>query len=225
MMANDRIIFQRGPTPFAAASALSAPTTIASIQMVRSTTHQILSAPLPWLLGGCGLLLVAGVFGVVRWRRRQRRKIRTGEQSTPRPGKATNSDSSITIAKPFLTSPPSPADTELDLQLLRYLSDGKAESLALQIQHYLAAFDSDRRLAHSIFAGGDRKQIHHIAHRLLAHAGAVKCEPLIELAATLQAEAAILDRKKLDELLQEFDREFADLRNKLESIRASTEAG
>ena len=110
----------------------------------------------------------------------------------------------------------------VDLQLLRHLGDETAEGLAREIERFVDAFDADRKLAHLIVATGDRKQIHLIGHRLLGHSCAVQYEPLRELAEKLQSHAALLDSAELNEVLQEFDRRFATLRNKLGALRAST---
>jgi hypothetical protein len=112
-----------------------------------------------------------------------------------------------------------------DVRLLRHLSDGTAEGFSDQVQLYLTAFNADRLLAHSILESGDRKKMHRIAHHLVAHAGAVNAVVLIELATTLQAEAAFLPPREMSLLLQKIDREFFELRNKLESLRAWTEHG
>jgi len=111
---------------------------------------------------------------------------------------------------------------EIDLTLLRHLSDDTTEGFHREIQRYLSAFELDLQEAHVIFADGERTQVHRIAHRLIAHSGAVHCEPLISLATTMQSEAANLPQEKLGALLRDFDREFALLRNKLDSLRAST---
>jgi hypothetical protein len=116
-----------------------------------------------------------------------------------------------------------PEDHGLDLQLLRFLGDGSAKGLGQQIHIYLMAFDSDRRAAHCIFAEGDAKKIHGIAHRLVAHAGAVHFIPLLDLATTAQSDAAALTREQLDQLLRDIDREFIRLTNILDGIRVSIE--
>lgn len=185
--------------------------------------------------GGWCLLTIVLLLGFHRWRSiRQQQQTAAGESNqrglqltqvihpnhdfiegsaeSLRPGSRSNS--SRTQEKI--------ADGGLDLQLLRFLSDGTAEGFVLQIDIYLKAFDADRQVAHVIFAKGDGKQIHRIAHRLVAHAGAVNFVPLVDLATTIQSAAAILTRKQLDQMVQEIDREFANLTNILDRLRAST---
>jgi two-component system sensor histidine kinase TorS len=120
------------------------------------------------------------------------------------------------------TNPASGDAGQLDLKLLLFLSDRSSGGLAAQIDRYLRAVDVDREEAHAAVAARDGRRIHQQAHRLLAHADAVKCEPLAELAAQLQSEAATTEHERLQQLLRQIEEAFAGLRNKLDSIRAST---
>lgn len=120
------------------------------------------------------------------------------------------------------TAPEAGATGQLDLKLMLFLSDRSSGGLAAQIDRYVHAVDLDREGAHAAVAARDGRRIHQQAHRLLAHADAVKCEPLAELAAQLQSEAATTEQHRLQRLLAQIDQAFADLRNKLDSIRAST---
>ena len=151
----------------------------------------------------CSLFLVAGVLSLL-YRRSTRHVAPIEVPDIPSP------------------APPALAPTDVDLQLLRQLGDATAGGLAREIERFVEAFDADRKLAHLIAANGDHKQIHQIGHRLLGHSCAVHYEPLIELAGKLQSQAALLDSTELDELMREFDRRFATLRNKLGALRAST---
>ena len=117
------------------------------------------------------------------------------------------------------------AAVDLDLKLLIFLSDRASGGLVAQIDRYLVAADSDREGAHAAVASRDSRRILQQAHRLLAHADAVKYEPLAELAARLQSEAAAMGDEHLRSLLGQIDQAFAGLRNKLDSIRASTGRG
>ena len=94
--------------------------------------------------------------------------------------------------------------------------------LASQIDRYLASYDSDRRALATALPQGNAQEIHRIAHRLVSHATVVKYEPLVLLARELQGHAASADSAKLAGLFAEFEREFARLRSKLDSCRAST---
>jgi hypothetical protein len=152
---------------------------------------------------GCSLLIVGGVLCLL-YRR-----------STRQPAAVEKSEIPLAAA---LT--PAPAD--VDLQLLRQLGDETNKGLAREIERFLNAFDADRRLAHLVVANGDYKRVHQIGHRLLGHACAVHYEPLMELAEALQSQAALLDSAELNKLMQEFDRRFDTLRNKLAAPRAST---
>jgi HPt (histidine-containing phosphotransfer) domain-containing protein len=171
----------------------------------------------PWYrtkfaLGAYGLLTIV-VFlcaGRWRWSRSQRQNVLN------RLRKNAPDDQE---EKSRLSMPEAHTNGALDLRLLRHLGDDTADGLARQIKIYLTAFDSDLRMARSIFVGEDRKKIHYIAHRLLAHAGVVNSKPLIDLATTIQSESAVLGRQELDQLLQNFEREFAELRSKLDSLQ------
>jgi hypothetical protein len=121
---------------------------------------------------------------------------------------------------PLTTS--SKAERELDLQLLRFLSEETSGGLSRQIDLYLSAFESDRCRARAIFATRDPRQIHRLAHRLIAHAAAVHCVPLHTLASTMQAESAQLRPREFEQLMTAFDREFAVLRKRLDALRGST---
>jgi hypothetical protein len=187
--------------------------------------------------GWC-LFTIAALLGFHRWRtiRQQRRSRGESDEPALQRKQAFDQKKSATDQAPSddrwppSPSPPTvssvetkPAEGGLDLQLLRFLSDGTAKGLGSQIELYLEALDSDRRAAHTIFAEGDPKKIHRIAHRLVAHAGTVQFMPLYALASAIQSEAAILTRKQLEQRLRDLDREFANLRNILNGFRASTE--
>jgi CheY-like chemotaxis protein len=110
---------------------------------------------------------------------------------------------------------------EIDLEMLRFLGSESLEGLGIQIDRFLATFDSDRISARAIIATGEPAAIHRIAHRMLSHCSVVKYDRLARLAAELQANSAA-DAAKLDRIFAEFEREFVEFRCKLESIRAST---
>jgi hypothetical protein len=183
-----------------------------------------------------GLLAIAALLGLGRWRTLRRRQQRETEKpgSPFGPDAATDDQTKETaghskkygsggsnnpVAQSAVSSTP---DNGLDLQLLRYLSEGTAEGFSTQIDIYLKAFNSDLRAARLIFAQGDQKKIHHIAHRLVAHAGAVSCIPLVDLATGVQSAAAALTPQQLDQAIRDIDREFAILTSKLDALRAST---
>ena len=111
---------------------------------------------------------------------------------------------------------------EIDLQMLRFLGNESLEGLGIQIDRFLSTFDSDRISARAIIATGEPAEIHRIAHRMLSHCSVVKYDPLSRLAAELQANSGSADPEKLAKIFAEFEREFAEFRYKLESIRAST---
>ncbi len=111
---------------------------------------------------------------------------------------------------------------EIDLEMLRFLGNETLEGLATQIDRFLAAFEADRVNARNIIATGEAEEIHRIAHRLLSHCSVVKYEKLSHVALEIQKGAGHLDPDKIQELFADFEREFADFRYKLESIRAST---
>jgi hypothetical protein len=187
--------------------------------------------------GGWCLVAIALLLGVHRWRliRGKQREEASAVDKKPalagQPNDARyilsrDSPSTLSVELPDVSlqrAAPICGDRGLDLQLLRFLGDGTASGFRLQIDIYLKAFDSDRRLAHSIFAEGNARKIHGIAHRLVAHAGAVHFIPLVDLATTAQTNAATLNREQLDQLLREIDREFVNLTNILDAIRVSTE--
>jgi CheY-like chemotaxis protein/HPt (histidine-containing phosphotransfer) domain-containing protein len=122
--------------------------------------------------------------------------------------------------RPENITPEAPA--EIDLQMLRFLGNESLEGLAIQIDRFIATFDSDRISARAIIARGEPAEIHRIAHRMLSHCSVIKYEPLGRLAAELQSNSGSADPEKLAKLFAEFETEFAVLRYKLESIRSST---
>jgi signal transduction histidine kinase/CheY-like chemotaxis protein/streptogramin lyase/HPt (histidine-containing phosphotransfer) domain-containing protein len=111
---------------------------------------------------------------------------------------------------------------EIDLEMLRFLGNETLEGLNSQIDRFLAAFESDRDSARKIVATGEREEIHRIAHRLLSHCSVVKYERLSRTALELQNSAATAHPDKLQQIFDDFEREFAAFRCKLESIRSST---
>jgi len=111
---------------------------------------------------------------------------------------------------------------EIDLEMLKFLGSETLEGLNNQIDRFLAAFEADRVIARGIVATGEREEIHRIAHRLLSHCSVVKYERLSRIALELQNSSANAHPDKLQQLFADFEREFAELRCKLESIRAST---
>jgi signal transduction histidine kinase/CheY-like chemotaxis protein/HPt (histidine-containing phosphotransfer) domain-containing protein len=111
---------------------------------------------------------------------------------------------------------------EIDLEMLQFLGSESLEGLNIQIDRFLASFESDRVQARQIIATGEPSEIHRIAHRLLSHCSVVKYEPLSRLAAQLQSTSATASPEKLQKIFEEFDREYTVFRYKLESIRAST---
>ncbi|HXN36014.1 MAG TPA: ATP-binding protein, partial [Opitutaceae bacterium] len=110
---------------------------------------------------------------------------------------------------------------EIDLEMLRFLGNESLEGLGIQIDRFLSTFDSDRISARAAIATGEPAAIHRIAHRMLSHCSVVKYDRLGRLAAELQANSAA-DSETIGRIFSEFEREFADFRCKLESIRAST---
>jgi signal transduction histidine kinase/CheY-like chemotaxis protein/HPt (histidine-containing phosphotransfer) domain-containing protein len=111
---------------------------------------------------------------------------------------------------------------EIDLEMLRFLGNETLEGLSIQIDRFLAAFDADRVNARNIVATGESEEIHRIAHRLLSHCSVVKYERLSQLALEIQKSAGHVHPDKIQQLFDEFEREFEAFRYKLESIRAST---
>jgi HPt (histidine-containing phosphotransfer) domain-containing protein len=105
--------------------------------------------------------------------------------------------------------------------MLRFLADESVDGLGGQIDRYLASFEADYRSAREIIANGDAKEIHRIAHRLVSHASMVKAEPLTRIARELQANAGTAEADKLWALYDDFDREFAALRDKLDLARSA----
>jgi hypothetical protein len=136
-------------------------------------------------------------------------------------------DRKRTTARSAATPPSQSSDSsaslsaELDLRLLRELGDDSPDGLSREIERYLTSFEVDRQAAHASAASGDRKRLFQIAHRLLGHSSAVHDQPLMHLAEIIQAQAAVLEPADLTRLLQDFDRAFASLRNKLDALRAS----
>ncbi len=112
-------------------------------------------------------------------------------------------------------APPLPG---LDLEMLRILADDATGGLRPQIERYLAAVDADRLAIAESIARGDPKDIHRFAHRLVSHAGMIDYEPLRRIAADLQARAATSEPNRLLRLLDDYDREFSQLRKRLASI-------
>jgi len=111
---------------------------------------------------------------------------------------------------------------EIDMEMLSFLGNETLEGLAIQIDRFLASFEVDRANARRIVETGERDEIHRIAHRLLSHCSVVKYERLTKLASQLQRSSADASPEKLQQLFDEFEREFASFKYKLESIRAST---
>jgi signal transduction histidine kinase/CheY-like chemotaxis protein/HPt (histidine-containing phosphotransfer) domain-containing protein len=111
---------------------------------------------------------------------------------------------------------------EIDMEMLRFLGNETLEGVAAQIDRFLSSFETDRVSARRIVETGEREEIHRIAHRLLSHCSVVKYERLTKLAAELQKCSVDASHQKLQQLFAEFEREFAEFRYKLESIRAST---
>jgi signal transduction histidine kinase/CheY-like chemotaxis protein/HPt (histidine-containing phosphotransfer) domain-containing protein len=111
---------------------------------------------------------------------------------------------------------------EIDMEMLSFLGNETLEGVSIQIDRFLASFEADRASARAIVAGGDRSEIHRIAHRLLSHCSVVKYDPLARLAAELQRRSASATQEQMERLLTSFEEEFASFRYKLESIRAST---
>jgi signal transduction histidine kinase/CheY-like chemotaxis protein/HPt (histidine-containing phosphotransfer) domain-containing protein len=117
------------------------------------------------------------------------------------------------------------APGEIDMEMLSFLGNETLEGLAIQIDRFLSSFETDRIQARRIVETGDRDEIHRIAHRLLSHCSVVKYERLTKLAAELQKRSADASPDKLQQIFEEFEREYASFKYKLESIRASTVSG
>jgi CheY-like chemotaxis protein len=127
--------------------------------------------------------------------------------------------STRTFAQPLATRALHPT---LDLQILQFLSDGTHEGFVAQIARFIAAFEADLLSARPTLESGDQRGIARVAHRLLSHAAAIKCTPIIELAGKLQQDAHILPEKERDDLLSGINREFVVLKETLESLPTST---
>ncbi|MEO6006247.1 MAG: hypothetical protein ABIZ04_05245 [Opitutus sp.] len=119
------------------------------------------------------------------------------------------------------SSDPDRSGADLDLQIFRFLAKETGTTLAAQIEEYLGFFDADLQLTAQSIAGGNAKEIHRAAHRLVSHASIVKCEPLIQLACQLQAEAAVLSPSELAAFSQELQDAFTVLRQQLATVRLS----
>ncbi len=111
---------------------------------------------------------------------------------------------------------------EIDMEMLSFLGNETLEGLSIQIDRFLASFETDRVNARRILATGEREEIHRIAHRLLSHCSVVKYDRLTKLASALQRASADASPEALKQLFDDFEREFVQFRYKLESIRAST---
>jgi CheY-like chemotaxis protein/HPt (histidine-containing phosphotransfer) domain-containing protein len=111
---------------------------------------------------------------------------------------------------------------EIDMEMLSFLGNETLEGLATQIDRFLSSFETDRVNARRIVEGGERVEIHRIAHRLLSHCSVVKYDPLTKLAAELQKSSVDASPEKLQQIFADFETEFSSFRYKLESIRAST---
>ncbi|MEO7597693.1 MAG: ATP-binding protein [Opitutus sp.] len=123
---------------------------------------------------------------------------------------------------PIRETSPGVRGSDLDLQILQFLSDGTAEGLNVQIARYQSSFEADITSAHLISRGDDGGKIALIAHRLISHAAAIKCAPIVELAEKLQRHAHVLSPPERKQLLCAIEREFAVLKGKLGAIPIST---
>jgi signal transduction histidine kinase/CheY-like chemotaxis protein/HPt (histidine-containing phosphotransfer) domain-containing protein len=111
---------------------------------------------------------------------------------------------------------------EIDMEMLSFLGNETLEGLSSQIDRFLTSFETDRMNARRIVDSGEREEIYRIAHRLLSHCSVVKYERLTKLASELQKRSVDASPEKLKQIFADFEKEFADFRYKLESIRAST---
>lgn len=162
------------------------------------------------LLGGCVLLVVGGVFAMVFWKSKRRRRPRSATKR------------SIAVGQ----SPSHPPVLDgMDLRLLWFMSDEKAEALPAEIERYIAAFETDLHSTHSAVSSHSAREIHRSAHRLIAHSAAINYEPLLHLATKLQSEASNLNADELDQLMSALDLRFAELKETLSAVRVSTEHG
>jgi hypothetical protein len=131
---------------------------------------------------------------------------------------------SLRTAQPIEMGPPNETpgpNGEIDLGMLKFLGSESLEGMGIQIDRFMATFESDRISARSIIATGEPSEIYRIAHRMLSHCSVVKYGRLSRVAADLQANSAS-DPEKLGRIFAEFETEFAVFRYKLESIRSST---
>jgi signal transduction histidine kinase/CheY-like chemotaxis protein/HPt (histidine-containing phosphotransfer) domain-containing protein len=111
---------------------------------------------------------------------------------------------------------------DIDLEMLRFLGSETLEGLGIQIDRFLASFDSDRIAARGIMATAEPSEVHRIAHRLLSHCSVVKYKRLSQIALEIQRSSATASPDRIQQLFADFEAEFAVFRCKLESIRAST---
>jgi HPt (histidine-containing phosphotransfer) domain-containing protein len=160
------------------------------------------------LHGGWGLLVAGAILGVVLWRSKYRRRLRS------------RTTQSVAVVRPS-SSPP--ILDGVDLRLLWFMSDENAEALPAEIERYIAAFEGDLQLTHAAVLSRSSRDIHRGAHRLVAHSAAINYEPLHQLATKLQSDASSLEADQLDRLIAEFDLRFGELKKTLRSIQFSTE--
>ena len=157
--------------------------------------------------GGWILLITGGVLGIASWKSKKPRRP------------TTTADRSTDVRKP-LTRPP--VVIGVDLKLMWFMCDGKIEALPAELERYMAAFENDLRSMRTAVAARARREIHHSAHRLVAHSAAVNYGPLLQLSTELQDEASTMKADRLDRLMREFDLQFAELKHTLSAIRPST---
>jgi signal transduction histidine kinase/CheY-like chemotaxis protein len=114
------------------------------------------------------------------------------------------------------------APPEISLDILRFLGAESPGGLGTQIDRFLAAFEEDMATARRVLERGSEEDVRRIVHRLQSHCSVVKYRPLSRRAAEMQSRASSPAPEGVAELFDEFDREFASFRCKLESSRAST---
>ena len=112
------------------------------------------------------------------------------------------------------------AQPEIDTEMLRFLASESQGGLVVQVERFLASFDADRIEARRALEEGQPDAVRRIFHRILSHCSVVKYGPLSRLASELHRDAAASSREDLIRTFDEFEREFALFRCKLESTRA-----
>ncbi len=130
---------------------------------------------------------------------------------------------------PLVTAPVAPAperrESELDVEMLRFLGEGTAAGFGEQAARFITAMFEDLRSLEHAVAMGEPAEIHRTAHRLASHASMIKADPLSRVTRDLQKLSGTEDPVAHRALLAAAQRECVAVREKLESIRASQGSG